>query len=171
MQTLFAPAFDGVKGLKKFASIVSEHDSHYRYNMEEVTKIYTFEDQLFIYTGVWAYSLGKMISESTEAFFFKDITDMRTESSFKIHLIKSKNQKGCLLSLLGIGRDKAIEKVYKESESFILTSASGNWIGLTIGFEEAISVTGGTYLRRNNNERIIHAIRKMIEEKKVINNG
>ena len=167
MQTLFAPAFGGVEGVKHFASIVSEDDALYRYNLEEVTKIYTFEDQIFIYTGVWAYSIGKMISETTEAFFFKDITDIRTESIFKIHEIHI--PKGCL-SIIIPACGKSIEKVYKESERFVLTSSSGHSIGLTIGFEEAISVTGATYTKRNDNERVIHAIRKMIEEKKVMKN-
>ena len=168
MQTLFSPAFGGVPGLREFQYIVSAEDENYRYNLEEVTKVYTFEDQLFIYTGVWAYGIGKMISESTEAFFFRDITDIKTRSNFKIHT--TYKPKGCL-SILIPGMGKPIEKVYKESESFVLTSASGNSIGLSIGFEDAITVTGATYTHRNNNERIIHAIRKMIEEKKLANNG
>ena len=164
MQTLFSPAFDGVSGLRRFQSVVSKEDNIYRYNLEEVTKVYTFEDQLFIYTGVWAYALGKMISEKTEAFFFKDITDIKTESNFKIH--KKYEPKGCL-SILIPWLGKPIETVYKESESFVLTASSGNPVGRNIGFEDAIAVTGATYTRRNDNEKIIHAIRKMIEEKKV----
>jgi len=164
MQTLFSPAFAGVEDLRHFQSVTSENDGVYRYNLEEVTKIYTFEDQLFIYTGVWAYAIGKMISEKTEAFFFKDITDMRTESTFKIQ--KKYEPKGCL-SILIPWLGKPIETVYKESESFVLTAASGNSIGLNIGFEDAVRVTGATYTSRNDNEKIVHAIRKMIEEKKV----
>ena len=164
MQTLFSPAFDGVENLRDFRFVVSQEDSIYRYNLEEVTKIYTFEDQLFVYTGVWSYAIGKMISEKTEAFFFKDITDIKTESSFKIHT--KYEPKGCL-SIIIPWLGKPIETVYKESESFILTSASGNSVGLNIGFEDAILVTGASYTQRNDNEKIIHAIRKMIEEKKV----
>lgn len=164
MQTLFSPAFDGVDNLRDFSFVVSQEDSIYRYNLEEVTKIYTFEDQLFVYTGVWSYAIGKMISEKTEAFFFKDITDIKTESSFKIHT--KYEPKGCL-SIIIPWLGKPIETVYKESESFILTSASGNAVGLNIGFEDAILVTGASYTQRNDNEKIIHAIRKMIEEKKV----
>ena len=164
MQTLFSPAFGGVEGLREFCSVVSKEDSIYRYNLEEVTKVYTFEDQLFVYTGIWSYALGKMISETTEAFFFKDITDIKTESTFKIHT--KYEPKGCL-SILIPWPGKPIEKVYKESECFILTSASGNSVGLNIGFEDAILVTGASYTQRNDNEKIIHAIRKMIEEKKV----
>ena len=164
MQTLFSPAFDGVDNLRPFLYVVSENDKFYRYNLEKVTKIYTFEDQLFIYTGVWAYAIGKMISERTDAFFFEDITNMRTESMFRIH--KKYEPKGCLSFFIpGFGRK--IETVYKESESFALTAASGDSIGLNIGFEDAIRVTGATYTRRNDNEKIVHAIRKMIEEKKV----
>ena len=165
MQTLFSPAFDGVDGLRHFKSVISESDGVYRYNLEEVTKVYTFEDQLFIYTGVWAYAIGKMISEKTEAFYFKDIADIKTESKFKIYR-KYEQRKGCLAMLIP-GRGKPVETVYKESESFVLTSASGNSIGLNIGFGEAIAVTGASYTRRNDNEKIIQAIRKMIEEKKV----
>ena len=164
MQTLFSPAFGGVEGLREFCSVVSKEDSIYRYNLEEVTKVYTFEDQLFVYTGIWSYALGKMISETTEAFFFKDITDIKTESTFKIHT--KYEPKGCL-SIIIPWLGKPIEKVYKESECFILTSASGNSVGLNIGFEDAILVTGASYTQRNDNEKIIHAIRKMIEEKKV----
>ena len=164
MQTLFSPAFDGVDNLRDFRFVVSQEDSIYRYNLEEVTKVYTFEDQLFVYTGVWSYAIGKMISEKTEAFFFKDITDIKTESSFKIHT--KYEPKGCL-SIIIPWLGKPIETVYKESESFILTSASGNSVGLNIGFEDAILVTGASYTQRNDNEKIIHAIRKMIEEKKV----
>ncbi len=164
MQTLFSPAFEGVENLRDFQFVVSKEDSIYRYNLEEVTKVYTFEDQLFIYTGVWSYAIGKMISETTEAFFFKDITDIKTESVFKIHT--QYEPKGCL-SIIIPWLGKPVETVYKESECFILTSASGNSVGLNIGFEDAISVTGASYTQRNDNEKIIHAIRKMIEEKKV----
>ena len=164
MQTLFSPAFEGVENLRDFQFVVSKEDSIYRYNLEEVTKVYTFEDQLFIYTGVWSYAIGKMISETTEAFFFKDITDIKTESVFKIHT--QYEPKGCL-SIIIPWLGKPVETVYKESECFILTSASGNFVGLNIGFEDAISVTGASYTQRNDNEKISHAIRKMIEEKKV----
>ena len=168
METLFAPAFCGVAGLEEFQYAIGEEDEVYRYNLEEVTKVYTFEDQLFIYTGIWVYSLGKMIYERTEAFFFKDITDIRTESEFKIHTKYA--PQGCL-SVIFPWTGKPIKTVYKEAERFVLTAGSGNSIGLTIGFEDAIEVTGSSYTRRNDNERIIHAIRKMIEEKKVVNNG
>ena len=168
METLFAPAFCGVEELEEFQYAIGEKDEVYRYNLEEVTKVYTFEDQLLIYTGIWGYSLGKMIYERTEAFFFKDITDIRTESEFKVHTKYA--PQGCL-SVIFPWTGKPIKTVYKEAERFVLTSGSGNSIGLTIGFEDSIEVTGSSYTRRNDNERIIHAIRKMIEEKKVVNNG
>ena len=163
MQTLFCPAFDGVEDLRDFCSVVSEEDSVCRYELEKVTKVYTFEDQLFIYTGIWSYAIGKMISETTEAFFFKDITDMKTESVFKIHT--EYERKGCL-SIFIPWAGKPIETVYKESESFIITSTSGNSVGLNIGFGDYVAVNGRSYTRRNENEKLIHAIRKMIEEKK-----
>ena len=167
METLFAPAFDGVPGLANYTCLV-EDDGIYRYNLEEITKIYTMEDQLFVYTGVWDYRLGKMLSETTEAFFFKDITDIKTQSNYKISTKYVRD--GCFSMIIPwIG--KTIKKTYKESETFVLTASSGNSIGLTIGFEEAIAADGATYTHRNDNERVIHAIRKMIEEKKAVNNG
>ena len=144
--TLFAPAFGGVPRLAEFEVQVCEDDMIYRYNLEAVTKIYTFEDQLFIYTGIWDYHLGRMLFEKTEAFFFKDITDIQTQSNYEI--------------------DEKKHVVYKESESFTLTSSSGNSISLTLGFDEAIAASGATYTRRSDNEKIVHAIRKMVEEKK-----
>ena len=162
--TLFAPAFYGVPKLVRYEFLVDMADSIYRYKLEEVTKIYTFEDQLFLYTGVWDYSLGRMLAEKTEAFFFKDITDVTTQSNYNI--TTKYEPKGCLSILFPGLHCKVKKTVYKESENFTLTSSSGNSISVTIGFEEAIIASGANYTRRSDNEKIIHAIRKMVEEKK-----
>ena len=73
--TLFSPLLEG-----DYAKIAFVDDGYnetdFIYSTEEVTKLYTFEDQLFVYRAVWDYSIGCICSEQTEAFFFKDITDI-----------------------------------------------------------------------------------------------
>ena len=51
-------------------------------NLVYITKIYTFEDQLFVYEAVWDYALGCVWREDTQAFFFKDITNMSTNTIY-----------------------------------------------------------------------------------------
>ena len=90
-----------------------------------------------------------------------------------------------LVSLAQENNEEAINILHKKYKDIINTKSKKIYSYLkntgielsdviqeaTIGFEEAIAVTGAVYTSRNDNERIIHAIRKMIEEKKVANNG
>lgn len=59
------------------------HRKNFIYSLEEFVKIYTFEDQLFIFKAYWDYTTGKFFSESTDAFFFKDISDISTQSTYE----------------------------------------------------------------------------------------
>ncbi|MBQ9755037.1 MAG: hypothetical protein IJV93_09860 [Lentisphaeria bacterium] len=200
------------------------------YSKEEVTKIFTFEDQLLVFTALWDYTTGELYNEQTEAFFLKDITDISTENKYdrvktvnwitpppprvkpfpvKIYCIIF----GVFLSLLipaaillfftsrevpvtlevtcGVGllivllwafihdtgnlkkispiKVETVKRV-RASETFSITSSSGRSIGMTILCDGWFEANNGKFEQRSDNEKIIHAIRKMIEEKKVAAN-
>ena len=197
------------------------------YSKEEVTKVYTFEDQLLVFTALWDYTTGELYNEQTEAFFFKDITDISTENSYdkvktvdwvtppppeikpfpvKIfccitgalivlwvilslifgfverHLAVAAELFGGLILLIlflwaFIYDLKCQKKIFprkvetikrvRASETFTITSTSGRSIGMTILCDGWFEAKNGKYEKRSDGEKIIHAIRKMIEEKKV----
>lgn len=86
-QTLFSPAIDYGSSENndgsKFHYAIYSDQKNFIYSLEEVTKLYTFEDQLFVFKAYWDYTTGELFSESSEAFFFKDITDISTQSSYE----------------------------------------------------------------------------------------
>ena len=209
-------------------------NGNFIYDKEEVTKIYTFEDQLLVFTSLWDYTTGELYNERSEAFFFKDITDISTTNnyetikivnlvtppppeikpfpvkkywiSFAIYLIiwficaimcyDPKNTEeileceGWLFGLSGgalclllwpliydIRNLKKIIPVEVEnikrvraSETFSITSTSGRSIGMTILCNGWFEANNGKFDGRTDGEKIIHAIRKMIEEKKIAAN-
>ena len=61
-------------------------------------------------------------------------------------------------------------KRVRASETFSITSSSGRSIGMTILCNGWFEANNGKFDGRTNGEKIIHAIRKMIEEKKVAAN-
>lgn len=178
------------------------------YSMEEVTKLFTFENQLFVYNAVWDYTRGAICAEQTEAFFLKDITDISTKTAYKSLIKKMPPTPAaififvvCILFLVLIlsviagstcGADaffvvlvlasligamfvaifkkfcgEKVERIYRSSETFTITSSSGRCISATIVCNEWMEANNATYAQRSDGEKTIHAIRKMIEEKKV----
>lgn len=191
------------------------------YSSELVTKLYTFEDQLFVYNAIWDYSLGCIRAEKTETFFFKDISDMSTLTEYKAVSMKGawKDDSGrrnlficsatitllllcvglifrhqcfclgcsdgasiafiipfslCVLTSIGLmiawlkgGRfQKTGEMFVRASETFKISASSGNSISTTIVCNEWLEANKATYVKRSDGEKVIQAIRKMIEEKK-----
>ena len=198
------------------------------YDKEEVTKVYTFEDQLLIFTALWDYTTGELYNEQTEAFFFRDITDISTENSYdKVKIVNWITppppeikpfpiKKYCMIfgaftiiaSIVMFlfnwldGREAAVGVVFvfaivffalllwllcydlnnlkkifprrvetikrvRASETFTITSTSGRSTGMTILCDGWFEAKNGKFEKRSDGEKIIHAIRKMIEEKKV----
>lgn len=227
--TLYSPLIVG-DGKYKF-----DDNGEFIYAKEELTKIYTFEDQLLIFTALWDYTTGELYNERSEAFFFKDITDISTTNnyeiiktvnlvtppppelkpfpvkaywiSFAIYAIiwfiiliinreAGQNLDDCtnisiLLGLISlpiiifilwplIYDLKNLKKItpvevenikrVRASETFSITSTSGRSIGMTMLCNGWFEANNGKFEERTDGEKIIHAIRKMIEEKKVIAN-
>lgn len=67
----------------KYENLETDNCNYYVYSTESITKIYTFEDQLLVYNGLWDYCTGSIIHEESDAFFFKDITDISTETNYE----------------------------------------------------------------------------------------
>ena len=197
--TLFSPAVDYETDENKpeFKFAVEEYDETFLYNLEEVIKIFTFEEQLFVFKAYWDYTTGKLFDESTEAFFFKDISDILTKNNYEYTYCKINSQisfweavkkhisfvtlftiilcgpLGFLISAAiayNIEKNKTIKVLTKKSETFLITAKSGNSTGITILCDEWVSAKNGTRYIRTDGEKIIHAIRKMIEEKKATAN-
>lgn len=225
--TLFSPAVDYETDENKpeFKFAVEKYDETFLYNLEEVIKIFTFEEQLFVFKAYWDYTTGKLFDESTEAFFFKDISDILTKNNYEYTYCKINSHIGfweatkkhilliagftfIFASFLGglnaaaagrsdtaffafvgafilfaplgffisaaiaynIEKNKTSKVLIKKSETFLITAKSGNSTGLTILCDEWVSAKNGTRYIRTDGEKIIHAIRKMIEEKKATAN-
>ena len=208
--TLYSPAMNYAAETEgpDFKYAISKEDKSFLYSLEEVIKIFTFEDQLFIFKAYWDYTTGKLFDESTEAFFFRDITDISTKNSYEYMKMKNnisfgdaitKHRKTILIfsaitsilvalpsqsfnalyisfltmlfivSILCylIEKSKTIKVLTKKCETFVISANSGNSIGITMLCKEWIKAKNGIHNQRTNGEKIIHAIRKMIEEKKV----
>ena len=234
--TLFSPAVDyeSESDGPDFKYAVKNADDTLLYNLEEVIKICTFEDQLFVFKAYWDYTTGKLFNESTEAFFFKDISDILTKNDYEYVHFKINNditfqeaaakhhrliqflrlipivvflylyhrlpftliEYGtrylpgdwwlylifalliaiCLFFIIPTivafiaylyEKSKTTKVLVKKSETFIISATSGNSTGITMLCDEWVEAKNGTRYMRTNGEKIIHAIRKMIEEKKV----
>ena len=55
---------------------------HLANSLVYITKLYTFEDQLFAYRAIWDYASQCVWNEDTEAFFFTDITNISTSTIY-----------------------------------------------------------------------------------------
>ena len=204
-KTLYSPIIDADSEDDydvKYAFCKNEQGGQdFIYSSELVTKLYTFEDQLFMYNAIWDYSRGCICAEKTEAFFFKDISDMSTlteyksvttthESPFGVALILfimwaaiggiiggvTGGVTGCVAgAILGLifaiicyfcNKKEDTESVYRASETFKISASSGNSISTTIVCNEWLEANKATYVKRSDGEKVIQAIRKMIEEKK-----
>ena len=217
-QTLFSPAIgygtddddESKSDGPSFKFAVTANEKVFIYSLEEFVKLYIFEDQLFVFKAYWDYTTGELFSESSEAFFFKDITNISTQSSYEyvqkklswqeffqknvatllllmvifgillfvgILLLVNQGVPGVLLLLFGsiifiaiiaIMYGFSSKKVLvKRSETFAIAASSGCSIGVTILCDDWIEAKEGSVTERNDSEKIIQAIRKMIEEKKV----
>ena len=188
--TFYAPAVMS----SDCAFIFAGDERDFIYSAEEITKIYIFENQLIQAHAIWDYTTGTLFNEQFEAFFFKDITDISTEYGYE--KIKEQDQEkmsgGTLLLLLicivlictvylaifgilGIAiiiitkkkEQKKNKKYYvRKSETFRITSTSGRSMEMSALCSEWIKAKKGKFEQRTSNEKIYHAIRKMIEEKK-----
>ena len=191
-------------------------------NLAYITKIYTFEDQLFVYESIWDYASGCVWKENTQAFFFKDITNISTDTIYGSAIQKIGPSwrpvviLGCIAILFGIAALPAttnssrvlfgllvvpafvfslaalIEICYitqhskkrlrsvRRIEEFTVTAGSGSSLSIAMVSKDWLTVkrnlysekenwldgTVQDYTQRSDAEKIIHAIRKMIEEKK-----
>ncbi len=230
--TLYSPAINyKAKGDgPKFECAVTGNDNTFLYSLEEITKIFTFEDQLFIFQAYWDYTTGKLFDESTETFFFCDITNIITQNSYEYMRIKRNEnitrgevfyQYGkviiglsFILALLTVAcfylglfdlldfsnflkpdkhyeylmifvlsllynsfliseftywivKNKTTKVLVKKSETFSIAAKSGNSTGMTMLCDDWVEAKNGTRHIHTYGEKIIRAIRKMIEEKKV----
>ena len=214
--TLFSPVLESFR---------LDENSNFLYPQENVTKLYTFEDQLVIFTAVWDYTTGNLFDESSSAFFFTEICDISTSTNYDDKVrnyyklpenIRIKPFKltaflivaavifgiiSCIsfsvlsyVFLLKLAVDLCLSSFFismicllfdlvclkkiiplkvtrktkvKQSETFTITARSGKSTGITIVCDEWIEANNGKFTRRTDAEKIIQAIRKMIEEKKV----
>ena len=197
---------------------------HLANSLVYITKLYTFEDQLFAYRAIWDYASQCVWNEDTEAFFFTDITNISTSTVYgsaierilpSSTIPRSLYGFGLLIGLLvmGIGGCASTDKlgqaiavgfllilfflaiafiVYflmikrrkrsvRRLERFDIQSSSGSAFSISILSDDWLKIKRNLYHKKANwmegviqdyttrseEEKIIHAIRKMIEEKKV----
>ena len=188
--TFYAPAV--MSNICAFAFAGS--DREFIYSAEEITKMYIFKDQLIQVHALWDYTTETLLNEQSEAFFFRDITDISTEYGYDVIFTEKKltfaerlklfleNKAlliACIILLITIiGIPLAIiffllftfekQKHYvRKSETFRITSTSGRSMSMSLLCSEWIKAKKGKFEQRTSNEKIFHAIRKMVEEKKI----
>ena len=231
--TLFSPVLNDEVDDALYEFVDTEDQDILIYSLEQVTKIYTFEHQLFVFQAYWDYRTATLFNESTEAFFFEDITDISTQNEYKSIEVEIKKPSGegklsriwdfiseksqlfffsipsfialvgnaivlldrgkiditnapfwvCVMSPLGAyfliiliffafrTRTLYLSKKVRVSETLSINSTSGRRISMTILCNEYFEANNGKFDGRTDGEKLFHAIRKMIEEKKVSNNG
>ena len=199
---------------------------HLANSLVYITKLYTFEDQLFAYRAIWDYASQCVWNEDTEAFFFTDITNISTSTVYgsaierilpsKIILAAaaiigvvlfivfciidfcSDDDHGntaligfllCIVSifignLIYFSKTKRRKRSVRRLERFDIQSSSGNIFSISMVSNEWLKIKRNLYNKKSNwmegviqdyttrseEEKIIHAIRKMIEEKKIAAN-
>ena len=194
------------------------------YSLEEVVKVYTFEDQLLIFKAYWDYLTGELVDESFSTFFYRDITSVTTYRSYanfkkekkeitaadrakayKKHFLKILPLMlliagflaaigagvGILISdglapsfwifgLIGFAGGIFLGKYLlsqlyaklqghikrvRKADSLVIATPS-NKTAIHILSDEWIEAQDGVFESRTDAEKLFHAIRKMIEEKK-----
>ena len=195
---------------------------HLANSLVYITKLYTFEDQLFAYRAIWDYASQCVWNEDTEAFFFTDITNISTSTVYGSaieRILPSKmivavamiigimllmvcciiaafndDSLGvvvlgfilCVVSifigiLINISKTRKRKRSVRRLERFDIQSSSGSAFSISILSDEWLKIKRNLYHKKSNwmegviqdyttrseEEKIIHAIRKMIEEKKV----
>ncbi len=165
------------------------NDRDFIYSAEEITKIYIFKDQLIQVHALWDYTTGTLLNEQSEAFFFRDITDISTEYGYEKIIEETPNKLGKILFIIGIIliatiilsiigltmilfsliklRPEKKQYYVRKSETFRITSTSGRSMSMSLLCSEWIKAKKGKFEQRTSNEKIFHAIRKMVEEKKI----
>jgi hypothetical protein len=187
-----------------------EGDWHLANSLVYITKLYTFENQLFAYRAVWDYTSQCVWHEDTEAFFFTDITNISTSTVYGSaveRILPSKKVPaalvvlGILLGIITMAVGYAVigfliilffvgiaaisyylmikkrKRSVRRLEMFDIQSSSGSTFSISMVSEEWLKIKRNLYHKKANwmegvttrseEEKIIHAIRKMIEEKKV----
>ena len=199
-----------------------EGDWHLANSLVYITKLYTFEDQLFAYRAVWDYTSQCVWHEDTEAFFFTDITNISTSTVYgsAIERILPSKMSVTAFSVFGIvmglifggisgcekdatagfiigfltaglslligwliyfSKIKKRKRSVRRLETFDIQSSSGSAFSISMISDEWLKIKRNLYHKKANwmegviqdyttrseEEKIIHAIRKMIEEKKV----
>ena len=161
------------------------NEREFIYSAESLTKIYIFEDQIIQVHALWDYTTGTLFNEQSEAFFFKDITDISTEYGYERIIVEENtdDDPGCLVILARLlffpffllsfllspkqEHKKGKWKRYvRKSETFRITANSGRKMEMSFLCNEWIEAKQGKFEQRTSNEKIFHSIRKMIEEKK-----
>ena len=198
---------------------------HLANSLVYITKLYTFEDQLFAYRAIWDYASQCVWNEDTEAFFFTDITNISTSTVYGSAIERILPSKMivavamiigimllmvcciiaacnddfsgilvlgfilCVVSifigiLINISKTKRRKRSVRRLEMFDIQSSSGSTFSISMLSDEWLKIKRNLYHKKANwmegviqdyttrseEEKIIHAIRKMIEEKKVSGN-
>jgi uncharacterized membrane protein required for colicin V production len=150
--------------------------------------------------ALWDYTKGILFDEGSEAFFFKDITNISTEYGYEdrkkknfnklllfiaiiiviisVLLLVSNSDAMIILGWIGIAfgiflgamvlaSAVTIMQKFRKSETLIITNSSGRSMEISLLCNEWIQAKQGRFEQRTSNEKLFHAIRKMIEEKKI----
>ena len=199
---------------------------HLANSLVYITKLYTFEDQLFAYRAIWDYASQCVWNEDTEAFFFTDITNISTNTIYGSAIERILPSKmilaaaaiigfvlfmffcviafcsnddswdtaliGFILCIVSIfignliyfSKIKRRKRSVRRLERFDIQSSSGSIFSISMVSNEWLKIKRNLYNKKSNwmegviqdyttrseEEKIIHAIRKMIEEKKIAAN-
>lgn len=131
-------------------AFIKGKDDYLRFTPLNVHIINFTENQLISYGCDLDLSTGKMINESTDEYFYKDVVSVST---------KTKNQT--------VKLPDGTVKQDVSSETFELTTSGGTSISVRLTDPETVKFLGGGQIQQTSlAESAIQTVRKMLREKK-----
>lgn len=131
-----------------------------------VTVINFTEDQLMAYQCALDLMTGNSLSDSTEEYFYRDIVSVSTRT-------ESMSWDEAMLSKAGLAKTP-IGKLIKHGKlqfnaanTFVLTTSGGTSIEVVLDDPTLIDSMGGGSIPTDRANKAMHAVRKMLREKKV----
>jgi hypothetical protein len=142
-------------------------DQKARFSPVDVTIINFTEHQLNSYQCALDLMTGKPLCEGVSEFFYTDIVSVSTQSDTETYRIPDMEKR--LLQLAPKLVKNAVNGVLQvnSAETFVLASSGGTKIRVVLNDPVVLGSLGGGNVPKEWAEQAVHAVLKMVREKKV----
>lgn len=131
------------------------NDGVIRYTPVRVTIVNFGEHQLLSYQCNVDRLSGKMLNESTDEYFYKDVVSVSTKTdSCKYNISNAEGQTEVLQT--------------NAAQKFMLVTSGGTSIEVVVDDDEYAKALGGKFAQSTPIEKAIQSIRRMLREKKAV---